>query len=403
MDYVDIRNDRYEFLAKSSTIYPKFRLDILDKYEKNVVDEIVEDISQDNSGSISVNYQQGVRMSCSISFINKDNKYTPSFKTGMFWLGSKFKLYIGLADPDNDDIYWFSEGVYYVNNPTNNNNFSSKIVTINGIDKFGLLSGDLGYNQLTGNYRISAGQKIYDIIKSILLMDKGNGELIDYIDPLLDPLYKDEVLPYDINKSAGSYLGDILIELANILGANIYYDKTGRLVVSSGTTDISYSKEAAIWDFSDKETEYMDNSLTYDYTNVINSVTVIGNNTNDKIYSYTAENNNVFSPTRISYIGKKELAPIETAMAYNEDRAKDYAEFELNRKSILQSTISFNCSLIPTLDVNRVCTITDDYYGFNTERFIIQSLSFPLTTTSTMQVSASNIASLPYYDTLTGG
>ena len=257
--------------------------------------------------------------------------------------------------------------------------------------------------QLTGNYRISAGQKIYDIIKSILLMDKGNGELIDYIDPLLDPLYKDEVLPYDINKSAGSYLGDILIELANILGANIYYDKTGRLVVSSGTTDISYSKEAAIWDFSDKETEYMDNSLTYDYTNVINSVTVIGNNTNDKIYSYTAENNNVFSPTRISYIGKKELAPIETAMAYNEDRAKDYAEFELNRKSILQSTISFNCSLIPTLDVNRVCTITDDYYGFNTERFIIQSLSFPLTTTSTMQVSASNIACLPYDDTLTGG
>ena len=74
MDYEDIRNDRYEFLAKSSTIYPKFRLDILDKYEKNVVDEIVEDISQDNSGSISVNYQQGVRMSCSISFINKDNK-----------------------------------------------------------------------------------------------------------------------------------------------------------------------------------------------------------------------------------------------------------------------------------------------------------------------------------------
>ena len=69
-------------------------------------------------------------------------------------------------------------------------------------------------------------KKIYDIIRSILLMDKWNGEVIDYIDPLLDPLYKDEVLPYDINKSAGSYLGDILIELANILGANIYYDKT---------------------------------------------------------------------------------------------------------------------------------------------------------------------------------
>lgn len=403
MEYVDVVNDRYIFLAKQSTIYPKFKLDILDKYEKNVSEEIIGNISQDNSGSININYQQGVRMSCSISLINEDKKYTPSPKTGLFWIGTKFKLYIGLEDPDNSDIYWFSEGVYYVNNPTNNNNFSSKIITINGIDKFGILSGDLGYNQLTGNYRISAGQKIYDIIKSILLIDKGNGDLIDYVSPLLDPIYKDEVLPYDINKAAGSYLGDILIELANILGANIYYNKNGRLVVSSGTTDISYSQAGSVWNFSDKETEYMDNSLTYDYTNVINSITVIGNNTNDKIYSYTAENNNIFSPTRISYIGKKELAPIETAMAYNKDRAKDYAEFELNRRSILQSSISFNCSLIPTLDVDKVCTITDDYYEFNSERFIIQSLSIPLTTSSTMQVNASNIASLPYYDVLNGG
>ena len=402
MEYIDLVNKRYLELVKSEVIYPKFKIEVVDKYEKIVLKEIVQNISQDSAGSININYQQGIRMSCSITLINNNKEFSPSSMNGLFWIGSKFKLYIGLYDSDNDDNYWFSEGVYYVNNPVNNSAFSNKTVTITGIDKFGMLTGDLGYNQLTGTYKVLAGTNIYNIIKDILLLDLGNGNLIDYITPILDPLYKDEVLPYDINKSAGSYLGDILIELANILGADIFYNKRGNLVVSSGTEDISYSNLASIWDFSDKETEYMDNSLTYDYTNVINCVTVVGNNTNDIIYSYTAENNNPLSPTRISYIGRKELAPIETSMVYNEDRAQDYAKYELNRRSILQSTINLNCSLIPTLDVNKVCTITDDYYGFDSERFIIQSISFPITTKSTTQISVSNIASLPYYELLVG-
>lgn len=402
-EYLNIISPRYIELVKNSVIYPKFKVELLDHSEKNVIKEIVHDIDSNSGGSISMNYQQGVRMSCNINIINDDGEYSPSPETGMFWIGSKFRLYVGLKDYLNGDIYWFSQGIYYLTNPTNTRNFSNKYVTINGVDKFGIFGSELGYNQLTGTYRFVAGQKIYTIIRDILMLDMGNGNVIDPIDPLFDPIYKDEVLPYDINKAPGSYLSDILIELANILGANIFYDKNGRLNIESGTADISYSQEAPIWNFSDLEMEYMDGSLTHNYTDVINIVTVTGNNVNDKIYSYTAENNNPLSPTRIEYIGRKEMTPIETPMAYSEQRAKEYAEFQLNRLSILQSLINFNCSLIPHLDTDLICNITDKYYKYQEKRFIIQSITMPLNTKSLMQVSASNVANLPYYDLLVGG
>ena len=403
MEYTNLINARYIELARRSVIYPKFKVEVIDASETVVIKEIVQDIDASTGGSISISYQQGVRMSCSLTFINKDSEYAPSALSGMFWIGTKFRLFIGLYDDVSDDTYWFSEGVYYVNNPVVTKDFTSQLVTIEGIDKFGIFGSELGYNQLLGTYRIEAGQKIYDVINTILMLEVGNGNVIDPIPPLFDPLYKDEVLPYDINKAQGSYLGDILIELANILGANIYYDKTGRLNIESGTLDISYSQDAAIWHFSEGDTEYMTSSLSYDFPNVINVVKVIGNNVNGAVYSYIAENNNPVSPTRIEYIGRKEMAPIETPLATSEQRARDYAEFKLNSLSIVQSTFDFQCSLLPHLDVDLVCTITDEYYGYNRQRFIIQSITMPLNITSTMQISASNIASLPYYDLMVGG
>lgn len=64
----------------------------------------------------------------------------------------------------------------------------------------------------------------------------------------------------------------------------------------------------------------------------------------------------------------------------------------------MQETMDFSCPLLPHLDVNRVITVTDDYYKFNKQRFIIQSLTIPLDTSSKMTITASNISSLPYYE-----
>lgn len=395
VDY-NLYNEDYIKIATKNNIHPKFKIQMLDEYE-NVIDEITGDISRDNSGSISNNYQQGVRRSVSLTFIDTEGKFLPDSNSNLIWANKKFKLFSGLLDTDTNEIFWFSEGIYYFSNVSSSRNGADKLTTINGVDKFGKFGSELGYNQLESTYLIPAGTKIYDAIKGILNIDIGNGYPIDPIEPVLDPLYIDEVCPYDISKSPSSYLSEMLIELADIIGCDIYYDADGRLHVDSGTIDFSYSNKPSIWDFSDVLPEYMNPSITTNFAEFINTVKVVGNNTNDKTYEYTAVNNNPESPTRVDLIGTKSTY-IESASVYNTDRAKDYAEYKLNMFSILQLAVTFSCTFLPHLDVNKVITITDSYYKYEKQRFVIQSITLPLSYDGVMSISACNVASLPYYE-----
>lgn len=395
VDY-NLYNEDYIKIATKNNIHPKFKIQMLDEYE-NVIDEITGDISRDNSGSISNNYQQGVRRSVSLTFIDTEGKFLPDSNSNLIWANKKFKLFSGLLDTDTNEIFWFSEGIYYFSNVSSSRNGADKLTTVNGVDKFGKFGSELGYNQLESTYLIPAGTKIYDAIKGILNIDIGNGYPIDPIEPVLDPLYIDEVCPYDISKSPSSYLSEMLIELADIIGCDIYYDADGRLHVDSGTIDSSYSNKPSIWDFSDVLPEYMNPSITTNFAEFINTVKVVGNNTNDKTYEYTAVNNNPESPTRVDLIGTKSTY-IESASVYNTDRAKDYAEYKLNMFSILQLAVTFSCTFLPHLDVNKVITITDSYYKYEKQRFVIQSITLPLSYDGVMSISACNVASLPYYE-----
>lgn len=433
---LNIFNEEYIRIAKAPIIRPKFKLELLD-YNDNVIGEIIDDISTDSAGSISINYQQGVRRSCSITFHDPEGKFVPDSNSGLFWINRKFKLYVGLehtgyhfseepilygnyedylnysrADDQffvygrpimgEDSTYWFSQGVFYVVDPDTSRSFSNQTVTINGVDKFGIFGPELGANQLEGTYKIPSGTNAYDAIRGILMLEAGNGYVLDPVTPIFDEQYKEVVLPYEIQKAPSAYLSDLLIEIADVLGCDIFYDGNGVLNVRSGTIDLSYSNRSPIWDFSDVLREYLDGGLAYDYVNAINVVKVIGGNVNDKIYPATAENNNPLSPTRISLIGKKTYY-VENSNISNEKQAQDFADYTLNTKSIVQLMINFNCTFLPHLDVDKVITVSDKFYNYDQQRFIIQSVNIPLSANSAMSVQASNIATLPYYELQNGG
>lgn len=394
MEYVNVFNDKYKEIVERPEIFPMYRVELLDHYE-HVLGDITDNISADNSGSISINYQQGVRRTCTFTLFDNDGEFIPRVD-GNLWINKKFKLYVGLKDIYTDDIYWFSQGIYCLIDPVIDR--ESKTVTINGVDKYGFLGSETGYNQITVTHVIDRNVLIKDAIEDTLMTDMGNGTVIDATSPIIDNNLWTQRMPYELSKAPASYLSDIFIELGNIMGADTYYDADGHMKYDVGTEDMSYSFKDSIWDFSDITPEYMSPSLQFTTTSVVNSVTIVGNNSNtEEFWTYTAENHNPLSPVSIENIGIKAYYE-ESTSVYDDSTAKDYAEYVLNQKSILQQAMSFSCPLIPHLDVNEIITITDSFYGFEEQRFIVQSITMPLDASTSMQITASNISDLPYYE-----
>lgn len=380
-------------------IYPMFRLELLD-HSENILMNISDVLSADNSGTISINYQQGVRRTCTFTLIDQDGILIPRVD-GYLWMNKKFKFYVGLKDIYTDTVYWFSQGIFCMIDPSIDRD--TQTITINGVDKYGFLGSETGFNQITATHTIDAGSRIKNIIEDTLMLELGNGTMIDTTLPIIDNEYWNIGMPYELNKAPASYLSDIFIELGNILGADTYYDTEGHMRYDCGTEDMSYSFKDSSWDFSDETPEYMSPSLQLITTQVINSVTIVGNNSKtEEFWTYTAENHNPLSPVSIEQIGLKAYYE-ESTSVYNDDTAQDYAEYVLNQKSILQQAVSFTVPIIPHLDVNQVITITDSYFGYEKERFIIQSINMPLDASTQMTISVCNVSTLPYYEFRSGG
>ena len=124
----------------------KIKLELLDQYD-NAVGCIKNYISS-RSGSITANRQQGCRRTCSIEVIDKDKKYLPQ-QDSLFWYNRKFKLYIGLQIVGGN-TYWFSQGVYYTRTANN----SGRVISIEGIDKYGYINGELNTNACDTETRV---------------------------------------------------------------------------------------------------------------------------------------------------------------------------------------------------------------------------------------------------------
>ncbi len=431
MNYYDKYCDEYIRAVKRPVIFPVVKIEILD-WNENVLGEVYASLDAENENTITIEARQGVRRYCTLTVLDDKGDYFPDAYTRSFWINRKFRVYVGVVDKwytresgvvlyesdsmawveyvkDGDlayrhgamlheDTYYFSQGIFICTSATVTRESSKITVTINGVDKFGLFTADTNYFSLDGTYVVPVDTPIYNMIKDVLATENGAFGVADPVSPILSHSHINEVMPYELKRSSNGAMGDILTEIGMILGADIFYTPDGHLTIQDGTLDHLYSGKAPIYEFSDSELEYVSSSTFYDFANAYNAVKVTGTNMEENGYhSYTAENNNPESDTRIELIGRK-IYPYESDSVYNDDRAKDLAEYILNRMAIVQKTMDFQCTLIPHLDVDTVVTITDRKLKYNKARFIIQSIEMPLRPGEFMQISASNTAQLPYYE-----
>lgn len=449
MDFYNNDGADYRQIVKHQVLSPVIKVELLDHYE-NAYAELIEEISAENIGSISETFKQGVRKSINFTIFDPLGEFIPDPNNKYFWIGRKFKIYLGLTktryysednpllysyseadlvaylkalNPNNwanpmlpipdspddgliiigqnnikseEDTYWFTKGVYTISNISATHNLANKTVSITGVDKFGLFGSETGYNEMVGTFVIKEGTMLFDAIIDVLNQDMGNGQVLDPIQPIIDPYYRTEYVRADISKGPGTYISEILIDLANSYRADIYYDNDGRLNFWRSMLGEENANLPKVWDFYDTDPEYLNSTLTFNLTKTVNTVYVVGDNPTAATAPVAmSENRNLASPLAIQKVGRR-CKYFETSSIKSAVEAQDYANYQLKMLSIVENTISFEATYIPSLEVNKIFTLTDNFYHIIQENFLIESITLPLGL-GTTRITGSSLIELPGY------
>ena len=405
VEFYNVVDKDYINLCKQQVLDVRIKVELLDHYE-HTIGEITTKVSS-TSGSISVKYNQGVRRTCDITINDINKKMLPNDENSVFFVNKKFKIYIGLYkknwsksgsdgtgvyhNSQDDTIYWFSQGIFI----TQNCDYDKKngVLHLSGVDKFGFFTKDLNQHTLQNTYHISADSKLGQLISDIITIDMGNGMPTDTQTPIIHTSFVNQVLPYDIEKTANETIGDILVEIATAFNADIYYDVDGHLVFEPNIID-DYNRQAPVFEFGKNDSALIDMSLDFNYGDIINQITVTGDNSDGVVYSSTATNENPVSSLRVSNIGIKAADIEETAMGYSDKRCSDYANYLLKKKMRMAIAGTITCTPLPHLDCNRVVKVYQNEDDVNEIDFLIEEIQIPLSPEA-YSLSVCNIQDLP--------
>lgn len=365
----------------------------------------------DMSANVDVNYQNGCRRSCTLVLNNDRNRYPINFNS--IWIGQKFKLWMGIYI-DDETPYYFPQGVFYVSNPSEVYEPSTRKVTISGVDKWAYLDGTL-FGNLTGTYKTNINNNLYDAIRGLLQISKyandfsqtrHASDMIDPVPPLLSPYFltkttevngvQKSVLecPYTAVVERGKTFADILLEYATILCANIYYDANGRLVVepmSDSVEDIADTNKEIIWDYTVDEKVFLGLTQTYNFDKVYNDFIVLGNIVNGRQFKGRVQNRNPMSDTCVDKIGLKTKPPYEDNQYVSDEQCVELAKYYAKADTIISKSGDIQSITLFHLDVNKLVTISTPNNNMSKELFLITGFSLSTKGTMTVNVTSVNI------------
>lgn len=367
---------QYLNALKQSTVYPTSRLYFLNEdgtpyYE--ITDEYIK------GGSINVSYNNGVRRTASITLFNDKGQYDSLIERGVL-LNQKVKILAGIYI--GDDEYLIPQGVFYINNPASSYQPSNKTIQLNLVDKWGALDGTVG-GTLDGIYQINVGNSLIEAIRTLLLLDKGNGTPLDGTPPIIDTKYLNNPTlyeaPYTLRTEANSNYANILLGINTMLVSSCGYDAEGILRFTDANTSYSDFGQPLVYDFFVDSKELYSASYTYKLSDIYNEVQVLGTILEGAQIKGSARNNNPASALAIEKIGRRTLWVSDTKF-YTNTQATEYAEYELKRRTALQRAVSFECSPIFHLKENDLITITrsDINKSYVPEIFVVNGYTLPL-------------------------
>ncbi len=394
MIYYDCINESYEQSLKLGDSRTSLLIQALDHWE-NAVGEIKAQIVGSGS-SLTISKGSGCRRSLCLSLLDESGELTPG-KNSVIWYNRKLRLIAEYKPRETSgDTYRFTLGVFVFTSTGE----QEKLIRLSGVDKYANLNGESRLGAVTSPFTtdISSGTILVgDLIRETLLRDIGNGYPIDPVPPKIDPFFDSCPLFADIALSEGQFYGELITRLAEMYGADCYYDHGGHLVFSRKPTNDQpywFMHLGHIYRFKDKdETITEGTTLRTHRFDGVNCVTVTADSAEGVIVSYTAKNRNAESPVNVKAIGERYADPpiryisLGDGSAGGEEKCREYAEYLLLQRTRDSISEDFTCRFIPHFDVDKVIL-------YKNEDYVTDSLSVDLGN-MTMAVKASSVAFLP--------
>ena len=391
MDYYNIINAAYKLALNDPQAVYHTKIQILDHWE-NVLAELMADIITDNPAQQTIGTGNGVRRSLTLTMADEDEKYSPQ-KNSYFWYGRKFSLWEGVEVAG--DVYWQEQGVYY---STAADEYEGAL-SITAVDKFGALNGETntGRCPLAFTTDIASGDiYIGDLIRELLGRNTGNLP-IDPITPIIDKVFETTKLYADITLNAGQFYGEILLRLAEMYGADCYYDRFGRLNFRKKAVKDRpwwYEHSAPAWIFYENDLNITEGIRRQTNPKAVNTVTVMSDNKDGDAGTVTVRNTNPESPVCVQNVGEQypDECPMyisvgDTTVQTAEEKCRQYAEYVLCQNTAQLLTEGFSSVFIPHLD-------TDVIINTKGEDRLVTGLTIDHKT-KLMQVSSCSVAFLP--------
>lgn len=370
---------------------------------------------------LSVNYTNGSRRSCTITLNNDRNAFPVDFDN--IWIGQKFKLWMGIY-LDDKTPYYFPQGVFYITNPEDVYNPTTRTVTINGADKWVYLDGTL-FGRLSGTYQTNIDVDLYAAIRELLKLSRfkddfsrtdNKEEMVDPTPPLLTPDFKNKQTnlttinketgetetikkyvwecPYTATVERGKTLADVLLEYATILCANIYYDVNGRLVLESmidTAEDITDTNKEILWHYTVDEKTFLGLTQKHEFEKIHNDFIVLGNVANGYQFKGRVQNRNPLSNTCVQKIGLRTREPYEDNQYASDEQCIELAKYYAKTDTILQKSGDISSVVLYHLDVNKLVAVSTPNNNMSKELFLITGFSLSASGNMTLNIASVNI------------
>lgn len=374
--------DSYMRSVLNNVRYPCYKIELL-RWDETVI-RTIEQFVVNNSGSVDISNSEGVRRTCSFKMHNIGGESLELINA--LSICSKFRVFLG--ELINGRPYYFVNGVYLFDDPSISGGQATREISISGTDKWSMLNGKHG-GIIEGTYTVKAGSTVGDVIRRTLCLDIVN----DPVAPNVDPALENELVTYDITKSAGSTVADIFLDVALNVNGTCYYDEEGRFTLKK-IEDNRF--RCVAHDFGVKDFTYQSSTKKLNYSGIYNSVLVVGENIKDTETEvrFELKNEDLSDPYSIPNSGIKKVFKVSEYVngIDTEQKAIERAYYEMDLIRRNYASISINCATLLYLNENDVITLHDSSIDENsTAKYIINSISRPIGTDLGMTMEVSRI------------